>query len=71
MIYIPKSAVVSRGGETFVWVYRDEGTVTKRFVEVEPAKGDSARVLKGIDAGVSIVVDPPATLKENDRVRTQ
>jgi RND family efflux transporter MFP subunit len=71
MIYIPKSAVVSRGGETFVWVYRDEGTVTKRFVEVEPAKGDSARVLKGIDAGVSIVVDPPSTLKENDRVRTQ
>lgn len=71
MIYIRKSAIVTRGGETFVWVYRDEGTVTKRFVEIEPAKEDSVRVIKGIDAGVSVVVDPPSTLKENDRVRTQ
>ncbi len=71
VIYIPKSAIITRNRETFVWVYREEGTVTKRFIEVEPAKGDSARVLKGIDAGVSIVVDPPSTLKENDRVRTQ
>jgi RND family efflux transporter MFP subunit len=67
-VTVPVGAVVTSGDGSKVWVLED-GKVSARAVEVGPAHGDQVEIRKGLAGGESVVVDPPAGLKNGARVR--
>jgi RND family efflux transporter MFP subunit len=67
-VTVPAGAVVTSGDGSKVWVLED-GKVSARAVEVGPAHGDQVEIRKGLAGGESVVVDPPAGLKNGARVR--
>jgi RND family efflux transporter MFP subunit len=67
-VTIPATAVVTAGDGARVWVF-EKGRVAAREVEVGPAHGDQVEIRKGLSGGESVVVDPPAGIKNGARVR--
>ena len=67
-VTVPAGAVVTTGNGSRVWVLED-GKVSAREVEVGPEHGDQVEIRKGLAGGESVVVDPPAGLKNGARVR--
>ena len=67
-VTIPASAVITAADGARVWVVED-GRVAARAVEVGPAHGDQVEIRKGLTGGESVVVDPPAGIKDGARVR--
>ncbi len=66
-IFVPADAVASDGGRTIVWVVRD-GAVSRTLVEAGPVSGGRREVRSGLSGGENIVIDPPLTLKQGDKV---
>ncbi|MBK8975521.1 MAG: efflux RND transporter periplasmic adaptor subunit [Planctomycetes bacterium] len=69
VILVPQDAVVrdsARGEGVFVYA---RGAVTFRTVRVGARDGRRATVEQGLDAGERIVLDPPADLRDGDRVK--
>ncbi len=66
-VMVPDSAVVQRDGRSVVFVV-DEGRAEMRNVESGAAQGVSRNVLSGIQSGDSVVVGPPADLKDGAAV---
>jgi RND family efflux transporter MFP subunit len=64
----PKSAVRTDGGQSIVFVVRDE-RAERRAVTVGAADGDQVEIVSGLNAGERIVVDGAATLTDGARVR--
>jgi RND family efflux transporter MFP subunit len=64
----PKSAVRTDGGQSIVFVVRDE-RAERRAVTVGAADGDQVEIVSGLNAGDRIVVDGAATLTDGARVR--
>lgn len=64
VLLIPASAV--RDHSVFVV---ENGTAFRRTVETAAAPDDQFRVLSGVRPGDELVLDPPATLKNRQRVR--
>jgi RND family efflux transporter MFP subunit len=67
-VTVPAAAVVSGGDGSRVWVLED-GRVSAREVEVGPAHGDQVEIRKGLAGGESVVVAPPAGMRNGARVR--
>ncbi len=67
-VTVPAAAVVTAGDGARVWVF-ENGRVGARQVEVGPAHGDQVEIRKGLSGGESVVVDPPAGIKDGARVR--
>jgi RND family efflux transporter MFP subunit len=67
-VTVPSGAVVTAADGSKVWVVED-GKVSAREVEVGPAHGDQTEIRKGLAGGESVVIDPPAGLKNGARVR--
>jgi RND family efflux transporter MFP subunit len=69
-IVVPQEALVQFDGKTGAFVVERD---TVRFAEVTAgeAKGGRVAVDAGLIANQRIVLDPPATLQDGDRVRTQ
>jgi HlyD family secretion protein len=67
-VTVPAAAVVTAADGSKVWVFED-GRVAAREVEVGPARGDLVEIRKGLAGGESVVVDPPAGIKDGARVR--
>jgi len=64
-----QQGAVQRGGRgLFVYVVRDDMTVTARPVTLGPADGPRVSVLKGIEPGDRVVVDGIDRLREGARV---
>jgi len=64
-----QQGAVQRGGRgLFVYVVRDDMTVTARPVTLGPADGPRVAVLKGIEPGDRVVVDGIDRLREGARV---
>jgi multidrug efflux pump subunit AcrA (membrane-fusion protein) len=64
----PKSAVRTDGGQSVVFVVRDE-RAERRAVTVGAADGDQVEIVSGLNAGERIVVDGATTLTDGARVR--
>ncbi|HEY1553301.1 MAG TPA: efflux RND transporter periplasmic adaptor subunit [Kofleriaceae bacterium] len=67
-LVVPAAAVVQRGGSDVVFEY-DDGDVRMTQVKVGPVEGDSREVLSKIPAGTKVVVSPPASLADGQKVK--
>jgi HlyD family secretion protein len=64
VVLIPASAV--RDGAVFVLF---DGKAVRRAVKTGSANGASVRIEEGLNGGEDLILAPPATLKDGDRVR--
>jgi RND family efflux transporter MFP subunit len=67
-VMVAANAVVQGAGGAHVWVI-ENGRVTSRAIEVGDTRDDQVEVRSGLGGGESIVVQPPAGLKDGARVR--
>jgi RND family efflux transporter MFP subunit len=65
----PAAALVQRDGRTQAFVLGDKDTVTLRAVTTGLDMGADKQVLSGLVAGDTVVVTPPETLKDGDKVK--
>jgi RND family efflux transporter MFP subunit len=65
--FIPKSAVRSEAGASFVFLFRD-GKVERRAVKLGTERGTDVAVLAGVSPGDSLVVKGPESLHDGDKV---
>ena len=69
-VLVPGSAVVHGAGGDKVWVV-SEGKAAARSVDVGPARGDQIEIRRGLEGGETIVIGPPARLKDGAAVRVK
>ena len=67
---VPKGAVKTIDGRTVIFVVRD-GRVERRAIRTGQSHEDMVEVLSGVSAGERVVVDPPNTLRDGERIRIQ
>jgi RND family efflux transporter MFP subunit len=70
-VLVPAKAMDSRDGRPGVWLLEKEGADLRvRFVPVEAGApdGDQVTAKSGLAGGERVVLDPPAGLKDGDRV---
>jgi RND family efflux transporter MFP subunit len=67
-VTVPGAAVVNAAGGAKVWVV-ENGRVAARGVEVGPEHGDQVEIRRGLNGGESVVLAPPAGLRNGARVR--
>jgi RND family efflux transporter MFP subunit len=71
ILRVPESAVLTRDGETFVWVVEiPNGTVSLRKIELSRDEG-GAHVTGGLAAGTHVVIAGIHSLKQGQRVRVE
>jgi RND family efflux transporter MFP subunit len=68
--YVPKNAVRSDAGASFVFLVRD-GKVERRAISVGMDRGTDVAVMAGVLPGDSMVVKGPANLRDGDKVEIQ
>jgi RND family efflux transporter MFP subunit len=66
-VLVPADAVRGDGAAAAVFVYAD-GKVERRAVTLGPAGGGNRHLLTGVRDGERVVVSPPASLDDGDRV---
>jgi HlyD family secretion protein len=64
IVFVPASAI--RDNKVFVML---EGKAVTRPVKTGPANSQGVRVEQGLIGGEDLIVNPPVTLKDGDRVR--
>src|SRR6185295_12070844 len=63
------TAAVQRGSQgTFVYVVKEDSTVTVRPVRIGPAQGELVAITSGIESGERVVTDGADRLREGARV---
>jgi len=67
-VLVPADAVRGDGAAAAVFVYAD-GRVERRPVTLGPGAGADRRLERGVRAGERVVVSPPPSLRDGDRVR--
>jgi HlyD family secretion protein len=67
-VLVPVAAIRSEQDRSVVFVMKD-GKAERRTVTLGPTYGDSRQVLTGIAIGESVIVDPPAELKDEAVVK--
>ncbi|MGH8028972.1 MAG: efflux RND transporter periplasmic adaptor subunit [Arenimonas sp.] len=67
-VSIPATAVRQDGTQDIVFVLVDE-RVERRAVRLGNQQGDHQLVLAGVSAGEAVIVQPPAGLRDGDKVR--
>jgi RND family efflux transporter MFP subunit len=67
-VFVPQAALVQAGGRASVWVM-ENGTVRQQAVDVGPSRGDRVEVRQGLLGGESLVLSPPAGLKDGSKVK--
>ncbi len=68
-VRVPAAAVVQRDGAEVAFALGDEDRVEQRALKTGATSGSERIVLSGLTAGETVVLDPPETLKDGDRVR--
>jgi RND family efflux transporter MFP subunit len=66
-VLVSSRALASRDGKDVVFVMKN-GAVERRAVTLGKTYGDARQVTAGLASGDSVVLDPPESLKEGDRV---
>ena len=67
-VFVPQAALVQDAGRAYVWVMQN-GMVRRQAVDVGPARGDRVEVRQGLLGGESLVLSPPAGLKDGSKVK--
>jgi multidrug efflux system membrane fusion protein len=67
-ILIPAAAVQRGTQGTFVYVVKDDKSVTARAVKLGPTEGETATIASGLSAGEIVVVDGTDKLREGAKV---
>jgi RND family efflux transporter MFP subunit len=67
---VPAAAIRQDDGKDVVFTVRD-GRAERRAVSLGGTLGDSRQVQAGVAAGDSVIVDPPAGLKDGDAVKAR
>ena len=67
-VRVPGAAVVERDGAQVAFVVGDDDTVQQRGLKVAGKLGDDTHVTDGLQAGETVVLDPPAELKDGVKV---
>jgi RND family efflux transporter MFP subunit len=67
-VFVPHAALVQDQGRASVWVM-ENGAVRRQAVDVGPARGDRVEVRQGLLGGESLVLSPPAGLKDGSKVK--
>jgi len=67
---VPTAAILRGAPGTFVYVVKDDKTVTVRPVKVGPIEGENAVIDSGITPGEVVVVDGTDRLREGAKVET-
>ena len=68
IILVPAAAVQRGSQGTFVYVVRDDKSVTVRAVKLGPTEGETAAIESGLSAGEIVVVDGTDKLREGAKV---
>jgi RND family efflux transporter MFP subunit len=66
---VPQSAVVTRGQLSFVYLVSADDHARLRIVSTGEARDGRVEVLSGLSANDRVVVNPPATLADGQKVR--
>jgi RND family efflux transporter MFP subunit len=69
-IEVPKTAVRRDGEQDIVFLVTD-GKAERRAVKVLTTEGENTRLASGLRAGETVIVDPPAELKDGARVKVK
>ncbi|MGB3393281.1 MAG: efflux RND transporter periplasmic adaptor subunit [Stenotrophomonas sp.] len=67
-VRVPAAAIVQHGQESVAFVVGGDDTVQAQVLKTGIEMGKDRQVLAGLSAGQTVVVDPPATLKDGDKV---
>jgi multidrug efflux pump subunit AcrA (membrane-fusion protein) len=67
---VPRAAVRSEENRSIVFVVRD-GRVERRAIRTGLEQGEVVEVLSGVSTGEQVVINPPASLKDGDRIRIE
>ncbi|MDR7069825.1 RND family efflux transporter MFP subunit [Pseudoxanthomonas japonensis] len=67
-VRVPGAGVVEREGAQVAFVVGDDDTVQQRGLKVAGKLGDDVHVTEGLEAGETVVLDPPAELKDGAKV---
>lgn len=68
-LQVPSEAVVLREGRTFVAVAGSDHRFALRPVVLGDDTGQRVQVLQGLQAGERVILSPPVTLKNGDKVQ--
>lgn len=67
-VRVPVAALVERDTRTVAFVVGEHDTVSAHAVTTGMVMGEDRQVLSGLAAGDSVVLNPPQTLKDGDKV---
>jgi len=68
-LVVPVSSIVERAGIEGIFVVKKEGTARFRSVRTGKVWQDYREVLAGVEAGLSVVLNPPLRLRDGDRIK--
>ncbi len=68
-VRVATAAISNRDGKDYAFVVSEQDTVEERELKLGREMGDDRQVLQGLSAGESVVLDPPAELKDGAKVR--
>jgi RND family efflux transporter MFP subunit len=69
-LLVPKAAILEDEGRSVVFVLHED-RVERRAVSVGADQGGQVEAVSGLTAGEQVVLAPPATLKDGDKVKVQ
>jgi RND family efflux transporter MFP subunit len=69
-VLVPASSVVQAAGDASVWIV-DGGKVRRMGVDVGATRGDRVEIRQGLAGGESLVLEPPATLRDGQAVKVE
>lgn len=67
-VRVPAAAIVQRGQDAVAFVVGSDDTVQAQALKTGMEMGKDRQVLSGLSAGQTVVVNPPPTLKDGDKV---
>ena len=68
-IFVPQSAVLTRNGEQYVFVLREDGTVERRVVKIGLLNDVSEEILEGLTEGEKVVLTNQDKLQDGMKVK--
>jgi RND family efflux transporter MFP subunit len=69
VLTVPSTAIVEEEEKTSVWVV-EEGKAKRKEVVVGASSLEDSEILEGINEGETIIVLPPAKIKEGDKIKS-
>jgi len=71
VLVVPDGALAERAGVPGVLVVEAQGTARFRSLQLGRAWPGYHEVLAGVEPGTAVAIDPPASLRDGDRVEAR